>query len=210
MWLGPTPWHPFIPTRVYGWNHFWGTGGGTLVNMGCHYTDIAQWGLGTDDTGPIHFEGTAKFVPDNFADVPKSAEVTCTYADDTKLILRSYGAFEERFIRFVGTEGWIQVDDATNVVTAEPTSIVRARDISARSWAHPGDHIRNFLDCIRARQETICSPEKSHRATTISHIANIVVRLGRAVQWDPKAERFVHDEEANNMISRVMRPPWYL
>jgi len=209
MWLGPTPWHPFIPARFNGWNWFWDTGGGTLINMGCHYTDIAQWGLDTDDTGPIHYKGTAQFEPANFADMPRTAEVTCTYADGRKLVLRSRGAFHERFIRFVGDTGWIQVDDDTNVVTAEPRSLLKLRAISARSWADPGGHIGNFLRCIRTRQETICSPEKSHRATTIGHIANLCVRLGRELKWNPETERF-DDPDANRMLCRSMRPPWRL
>jgi predicted dehydrogenase len=209
MWLGPTAWYPFIPARFYGWNNFWSTGGGTIIAMGCHYTDIAQWGLDTDDTGPVRYEGTAEFVPGNFAEVPKSAEVTCTYADGRKLVLLSRGKFEDRFIRFIGDDGWIQVDDATDLITAEPADIVEERRETSRSWAHPEGHIANWLRCIKTRAETICSPEKSHRATTIGHAANLCLRLGRPLNWDPKTERF-DDEEANRMISRAMRPPWRL
>ncbi len=209
MWLGPTPWHPFVPARFHNWNYFWDTGAGTIIAMGCHYTDIAQWGLDTDDTGPVHYKGTAEFIPGNFADVPIRAEVTCTYADGRRLITTSHGAFAERFIRFVGDKGWIQIDDETNVVTAEPQSILKLRAISAKSWANPGGHIENFLHCIRTRQETVCSPEKSHRATTIGHIANICLRLGKDLTWDPGTERF-DDNDANRMISRALRPPWRL
>ena len=53
MWLGPTPYHPFVPSRFNNWNYFWDTGGGTIIAMGCHYTDIAQWGLGMDKSGPV-------------------------------------------------------------------------------------------------------------------------------------------------------------
>jgi predicted dehydrogenase len=177
--------------------------------MGCHYTDIAQWGLRTDHTGPVHYTGTAEFVPGNYADAPKTAEVTATYADGRKLILLSRNQFEDRFIRFVGDQGWIQVDDATNVVTAYPESILKLRQISAKSWANPQGHIGNFLRCIKTRQETICSPEKSHRATTIGHIANICIRLGTDLNWNPKTEKF-DNPTANKMISRAMRPPWRL
>ena len=210
MWLGPTPWHPYMPVRIKGWNYFWDTGGGVLVGMGCHYTDIAQWGLEKDDTGPIHFEGSGEFVKDNFADTPVRGEATCTYADGRKVVMISRGAFADRFIRFVGTEGWIQVDDGTNVVTAEPKSILRTRQWAAGGFEETGNHIGNFLNCVRTRQETVSSPGKSHRATVISHAINICLRLGRPVQWDPATEQFVNDTEANKMISRSMRPPWRL
>ena len=209
-WLGPTPYHPYTPNRVNVWYAFWDTSGGILIAMGCHYTDIAQWGLNMDDTGPVEYEGWAKYAPNSMADTPITSEVNCRYANGVNLILRQQGAFAERYIRFIGDEGWIQVDDETNVVTAEPKSILKSRGISARGWSQTGDHVRNFLDCIKSRRETVCSPEKSHRATTVCHAANISLRLDRKVQWDPVREQFIHDVEANRMIARAMRPPWRL
>ena len=209
-WLGPTPWHPYNGARVRGWNYFWDTGAGPLVGMGCHYTDIAQWGHDSDDTGPVSYEGTATWAPDAFSETPITAEIVCTYADGVKILLQSQGAFADRFIRFVGTEGWVQLDDQTNVVTAEPASILRHRSIATRSWAHAGNHIGNLIECIRTRQPTVCHPESAHRATTICHAANLCLRLGRRLRWDPVAERFVGDGEANQMISRAQRAPWTL
>ena len=127
-----------------------------------------------------------------------------------KIVLRSSGTFDARYIRFVGPDGWIQVDDQTNVVTAEPKELLRLRAVSARSWAHTGDHARNFLDCVRTRAKTVCDPESAHRATTVCHAANLCIRLGRPLKWDPKAERFIGDDEANRLRSRVMREPWTL
>jgi len=208
MWLGPTPWHPYTNAYVSGWNYFWDTGAGPLIGMGCHYTDIAQWGLLRDDTGPVTYEGTATWKPSAFSETPVTAECCCTYEDGVKIVLRSSGAFQDRYIRFVGSEGWIQVDDQTNAVTAEPQSILRDRAISARGWAQTGDHVRNWLDCIKTRGRTVCHPESAHRATTICHAVNIGLRLGRSLKWDPQAERFVDDVEANAMLRRAMREPW--
>lgn len=74
-----------------------------------------------------------------------------------------------------------------------------------------GGHVSNLLQCMRSRQQkTVCDPESSHRATTISHIGNICVRLGRDLEWDPGKEQFVNDNEANRMLSRSMRHPWHV
>jgi len=208
MWLGPTPWHPYTNNYVSGWNYFWDTGAGPLIGMGCHYTDIAQWGLERDDTGPVSYEGTATWNPDAFSETPVTADCCCTYEDGVKIVLRSSGTFQDRYIRFVGSDGWIQVDDQTNVITAEPESILRDRAISARGWAQTGDHVRNWLDCIKSRGRTICHPESAHRATTVCHAVSIGLRLGRSLKWDPQAERFVGDAQANTMLQRAMRPPW--
>jgi hypothetical protein len=70
--------------------------------------------------------------------------------------------------------------------------------------------VRNWLDCIKSRKRTICHPESAHRATTICHAVNIGLRLGRSLRWDPQAERFADDDQANAMLLRAMRPPWSL
>lgn len=208
MWLGPTPWHPYVPAYVNGWNYFWDTGGGPIIGMGCHYTDIAQWGLERDDTGPVLYEGTATWKPEAFSETPVTADCTCTYADGVKIALRSSGRFADRYIRFVGSEGWVQVDDETNAVTAEPQSLLRERESFASGWAQTGDHVRNWLDCIKSRAKPICHAESAHRATAICHAANIGLRLGRTLKWDPAAERFLDDDQANSMLTRAMRAPW--
>lgn len=211
MWLGPIPWRTYSPAFVGGWNYFWDTGAGPIIGMGCHYTDIAQWGLERDDTGPVSYEGTATWKADAYSETPVTANCTCTYADGVKIVLRSSGKFEDRYIRFVGSEGWIQVDDQTNAVTAEPKSILQARNLSAPGWDQTGDHVRNWLDCIKSRKQPVCHPESAHRATTICHAANIGLRLGgRSLKWDPVAERFLNDDQANAMLLRAMRPPWSL
>ncbi len=71
-------------------------------------------------------------------------------------------------------------------------------------------HVGNFLNSMRTRRRTVCYPENSHRATSISHIANLCCRLGRDLNWDPDTERFQNDDEANRMLSRALRHPWTL
>ena len=102
----------------------------------------------------------------------------------------------------------MQVDDETNTVTAQPESILRARNAAVKGWADTGDHVRNWLDCIKSRKQPICHPESAHRATTICHAVNIGLRLGRSLKWDPQAERFVDDSQANAMLLRAERSPW--
>lgn len=209
MWLGQTPWRPFCWAHVNGWQYFWDTAEGIITDMGCHYTDLMQFALGTDDTGPIDYEGAAEFPADAYSETPIRGEVRCRYASGVTGIIRQQGAFKERFIRFIGDQGWIQVDDETNEVTAEPASILALRGAIGQSWAETGNHIRNFVDAIRARTLTVCHPETAHRAISICQIANICLRLGRSLRWDPAAEHFLNSEDANRMLSRAMRAPWH-
>ena len=209
MWLGQTPWRPFCWAHVNAWQYFWDTAEGVLTDMGCHYTDLMQFTFGTDDTGPVEYEGWAVFPEDAYSETPIRAEVRCRYPNGVVGVLQQRGAFGERFIRFVGDEGWIQVDDETNRVTASPASILRWRTIGTKSWADTGGHIADWLHAIRHRTRPAAHVEAAHRAISICQISNLCLRLGRKLRWDPKTESFLDDPEANRMRARARRAPWH-
>jgi len=208
-WLGQSPWYPFIPARVNSWQYFWDTAEGVMTDMGCHYTDQMQWALDTDHTGPLEFETQGEFPdPTKFcSDTPITGVGRCKYANGVTGVMYQRGAFKDRYIRFIGSEGWIQVDDETDIVTAEPKSILGLKGGSAVGWGDASGHIRNLLDCIRSRTPTFCNPEVAHRAITICQAWTISLRLGRKLKWDPVKERF-DLEEANRMLYREPRAPW--
>ena len=211
MWLGQTPWRPFNWAHVNAWQYFWDTAEGVLTDMGCHYSDLMQFTLETDDTGPVEFEGREVDWPpaDAYSETPVRAVVRCRYANGITGILQQQGGFTERFIRFIGDEGWVQVDDDSNLVTAEPASILQTRSILNKSWADTGGHIQDWIYALRHRTKPACHPETTHRAMTICQISNLSLRLKRKLRWDPAAERFPDDEDANRMLSRARRSPWH-
>ncbi len=208
MWLGQAPWNPFVPARVHNWQYFWDTAEGILTDMGCHYTDQMQWVLNTDHTGPVEFEATGELPdPAKFcSDTPITAEARCRY-DYVTGVMYQRGEFKDRYIKYIGDEGWIQVDDETDVVTAEPKSILGLKAAGGAGWGDASDHVRNLLNSIRKRTATTCNPEVAHRAITICQAWNISLRLGRKLKWDPVAEQF-DVPEANRMLYREPRAPW--
>lgn len=209
QWLGQAPWRPFTPARVHNWQYFWDTAEGVLTDMGCHYTDQMQWVLGTDDTGPVEFEAKGEFPdPAKFcSDTPLTAEVRCRYASGVQGVMYQRAGFTDRYIRYIGDEGWIQVDDETDEVKAEPRSILGLQAEGGTSWANASAHIRDFLDSIRSRRPTTCNAEVAHRAIAICQAWTICLRLGTRLEWDPVKERFDR-EEANRMLFREPRAPW--
>ena len=66
----------------------------------------------------------------------------------------------------------------------------------------------DFTECIKHGGPTYAPAEIGHRTTTVSHLGNIAMQLGRRLQWDPTHERFTNDAEANTMLSRKQREPW--
>ncbi len=211
-WLGPAPYEAYTPRRCHGsFRWLYDYSGGQLTDLGAHFADLAQWAHDSQDTGPIRYEGWAEFPKDGLFNTPVRFGVTATYADGVEMVIHdeTEPGRGPRGNKFVGAEGWVSVDD-TGKVTASSDAIMRRLNAAQQGYGYMMGHHRDFLDCVKTRSAPIAPPEVAHRSTTTCHIANICLRLGRPVQWDPKAERFVDDPEADRMMARAMRSPWTL
>jgi predicted dehydrogenase len=227
-WLGPATWAPYTyqrcASRAMGtdglWTHIYDYSlGGLGGAWGIHHVDIAQWGNGTDDTGPVEIEGTGVIPADGLADTPIEWEVEHTYVNGVKMIhastrvaIKKARQFAERNgpgILFIGTEGWVLV--GRGYLAAEPKSLLTAT-IGPDEIRLPqsNNHRRNFLECVKNRRQTMCPVETAVRSDTVCHLDDIAIRLGRKLKWDPEREEFISDEMANRMLTRPMRSPWRL
>jgi hypothetical protein len=157
----------------------------------------------------VEFEATGELPdPAKFcSDTPITATARCRYAGGVEGVIYQRAGFTDRYIRYVGDEGWIQVDDETDRVTASAPSILSEREGGGESWANASTHIRDLTRSIRSRRPTRCNPEVAHRAITICQAWNISLRLGQKLKWDPVAERF-DLPAANRMLFRQPRAPW--
>jgi len=213
MWLGPAPWAPYTEKRVH-WNFRWilDYSGGQVTDWGAHHIDIAQWGMGTDHTGPVAVEGAGVFPQDGLYDAATHYRFTCTYANGVALLVGSNDTVRQG-VRFIGDRGWVHITRSRT--TTEPAHL--ARDTIGPNEIHlakpHGDHRqghrRNFLDCVRSRAETVTPIEVGHRSVTIAHLGNMAMRLGRCVRWDPDRECILGDPEAERMAARTPRSPWH-
>jgi len=204
MWLGPAPWAPYTTNRChYNFRFVRDHSGGEMTNTGAHWFDIAQWGIGADDGGPVEVEGTGEHHCEGLWDTFHHVRVEWTYANGVKLVCTNSGS-----TRFIGTEGWIQADARL----AEPASVLKSTIGPNEIHLYPsrGSHMLNFLDCVRSRAEPAAPVEVGHRTATVCHIGNIAMILGRKLQWDPLKEEFPGDDEANRMMWRPYRSPWHL
>ena len=206
MWLGPSPTQPYSEIRVSGAFRFISDyAGGSMTDMGAHYNDIAQMLRPSHLDAPVSFQvKKARFHEHGIFDTAWGYEVVATYEDGLEIRMVEGG----KGMRWVGTEGWVDLDDE-GPVTAHPSSILEDKKISTH-WSVVAPHHRNWLDCVKTRGRPVADAEVAHRSTTLSHAANIALRLGRDLRWDRHAERFVNDDAANQMISRAMRAPWTL
>jgi len=215
-WLGPAPWAPYHPNRChYKFRFISDYSGGDVTNWGAHHLDIAQWGIGADDSGPLEVVGRGKRNAAGLHDVFYDVEVDFTYAGDVKVQLRSGGGdVRTGSVRFVGTEGWVRV--SREDFSAEPKSLLTSRigpnEIHLAPQGTGGTHMGIWLDCIRTRNaKGLNAPvEVGHRSATVCHLANIAMQLRRKLKWDPAVEQFVDDDEANRLTWRPIRAPWQM
>jgi predicted dehydrogenase len=206
FWLGPAPWAPYHTQRChYQFRFILDYSGGQVTNWGGHHLDIAQWGLGTDDTGPVEVVGEGEFPKTGLFNTATKVYFEAKYANGVKLICQTGGSNT----KFEGTDGWVDVsrgDLKTHPESLKNTTI-RPNEIHLYE---SNDHKQNFLDCIKSRKDPICTAEIGHRTSTVCHLGNIAMLLGRKLKWDPKKERFINDSAANSMVARAMRAPWRL
>jgi len=209
MWLGPAPLAPYTALRVH-WNWRWieDYAHGVISDWGAHHLDIAQWGMGTDHSGPAEIQGQGEFPRDGLWNVPFSYKVRYRYAQGFTLIVADTDKLPQG-IRFKGTAGWVYVNRQTLRTFPESLqhSVIGPEEVHLYK---SDDHKGNFLACIRSRGQTAAPAGVAHRSVSIAHLGTIAMKTGRKLRWSPEEELFVGHDEANRFLSRPMRSPWRL
>jgi len=237
MWLGPAPWAPFTARRCFGvhsWYFISDYSAGYIAGWGVHHLDSGQHGHGADDAGPKKIRSKAIFPTDGLYNTPIHYRVDFEYEDGVTMTcidtanlwskpsgvpaakvreIHGDAAGRHEFgVLFEGTEGSVFVWRGGRLETKPEslrTVVDRNMPATAKEHGTPG-HFGNWFDCIRSGRRTNAPVEVAHRSTTLCNIGTIGMSLGRDLQWDPDAERFVGDDEANRMLSYAMREPWGL
>jgi predicted dehydrogenase len=216
MWLGPAPWAPYTEKRChYTFRVKRDYSGGVTTDLGTHYFDAMHWALGLERTGPVRIEGEGVYPKNMFSDVVTACDFSCAYANG----LVAHGSTDfVQGCKFHGSEGWLFLPlggpgPETNPVQQTPSASdpailkaeLGANDIRLRE--SPSHH-RTFLESVRNRTQTAAPVDVGHRSTSVCHLANLAMELGRPLEWNPEAESFPHDPEANAQLTRPMRAAW--
>jgi predicted dehydrogenase len=210
LWLGPAPQRGYNKNRVhYLFRFFWDYAGGQMTNWGAHHIDIAQWGLGMDDSGPVEAQATAEFNPEKLYETPMKFDITYKYSSGTVMLVSGGTGKYKGGTTFEGEKGTIFVSRGKLESTPEDILTQPLDDKCVKLYASD-DHHQNWLDCIKSRKDPICKVEIGHRSATICHLGNIAVRSGKQVVWDPAKEQIVGDAELAKWAIRPYRAPWKL
>jgi len=216
FWIGPAPWEAYTEKRVHpktgygrpGWLRIAAYGAGMITGWGAHHNDIAQWGMGTEYTGPVEIRGQTEYPKDGLWDVHGDFSIEYTYANGVKVICTD-NKKNKQGVLFEGSEGWVYVKRGQ--IDAQPKSLLTSTIGPDEIRLYKSNnHKANWLECIRSRAETIAPVEIGHRSCTVCLLGEIAMRLGRKLKWNPETEQFIGDEMANRMLWRPMRSPWNL
>ncbi|MBN1817194.1 MAG: Gfo/Idh/MocA family oxidoreductase [Sedimentisphaerales bacterium] len=216
MWLGQAPLAPYTEMRVHpqndygrpGWLRISAYGHGMITGWGSHHLDIAQWGMDTELTGPSEIEGQAVFPKEGLWDVHGDFRIEYTYGNGVKVIAMDNKRNQQGVV-FEGSNGWVYV--RRGFIDAQPKSLLNEKiGPNELHLYRSSDHKRNWIECIKTRQETIAPVEIGHRSCTVCLLGSIAMKLGRKLKWDPAKEEFLDDTVANHMLARSMRAPWKL
>lgn len=231
MWLGPAEQMDYRPALLpLNWRHNFNFSGGMITDFGAHHIDIAQWGMGTDLTGPVEIKNVSGTL-DLKALYNTATEFTfeCVYengvllhvaSEDHKLMPeveaslanpKAKSGFRHIGVFFEGDGGkWIYVNRGK--ITASNPEILR--DKAGKDEIHlyeSKDHTDNFLTHIYDGKPTATPIEVSHRSISIAHLANVALRSGStALKWDPKTETIADNAAASKLLSKEWRKPWVL
>ena len=212
MWLGQAPLVPYCKQRCdYEFRWWLEYSGGQVTDWGVHHTDIALWALGLESTGPAEIEGKGDYpnIPNGY-NVAHAFDCTMRFAGGHSIRLVS-GANE---LVISGDRGRIRVNRGG--LTGKPVEELTKAEhekldeeiIELSKGKRPGNHMANFFECARDRSLPISDVFTHHRSVSACHLANIAMRLGRKVRWDPVKEDFPGDAEARAMLTRKQRGPY--
>jgi predicted dehydrogenase len=223
-WLGTTPEVPYTEIGVHpqdsfenrpGWLRIEQYGAGMITGWGSHHIDTAHWGMDMELSGPVEVWGKAEFPKSGLWDVHGAFETHARYGNGVTMTVS--GALPNG-VKFIGDRGWIFVTRSGAVTSSDPsgpqidplqasdpkilTSVIGPNEVHLLKV--PEQH-RNWLDAILTGVPVSAPAEVGHRACSTCLLHWTAMKTGRRLKWDPKAERFIGDDEANAMLSRPQR-----
>ena len=228
-WLGSTPYTSYTEKRVHpqsdfsrpGWLRCEQFGAGMITGWGAHHIDTAHWGMDTEYTGPIEIEGQAEFPTSGLWNVHGKFRIQSKYANGVTMDIRD--DFPNG-VKFMGDDGWVFVSRGPVSVTASDPG-AKGKKLNAIDASDPkileskikddeihlyksSEQHENWLQCIRSRKQPVAPAEIAHRSTSACLLSHAAMKLNRKLYWNPKAERFNNDDEANGLIARAQRFPY--
>ncbi|CAK7058971.1 Gfo/Idh/MocA family oxidoreductase [Petrimonas sp.] len=201
LWLGPSEFvhynsqlNPPISLDPEQKEQFWGAwrwykelGGGFTTDWGAHMFDIAQWGLGMDNSGPV------EIIPAGYQD---TKFLTYKYADGAVMTEEPFDEKQTKGVKFWGDKGWIEVSRG-HYLASDDSLLPPKVEETGGAYETKVPHLENFINAVKTKTDPVVPVEIGHRSCTVCTLGNIAYDMKRPIKWDPATEKFVDDPEAD-------------
>jgi predicted dehydrogenase len=191
-WLGSAPKRAPDPTRFFNWYYYWDYSGGLLVGQGAHIFDQIQWIMGSE--APIAATCAAGRVNVKAAEVPETASAGLEYAEDYLATFTigykamRYHTHNDQLTQFHGTKARLDVPREGYTLWPEQRTLQMkaevVRDEPGSFVAATRAHIRNFLECIRTRDEPNAPVEGGLKTVIALGMTMAALRSARRTRWN--------------------------
>jgi myo-inositol 2-dehydrogenase / D-chiro-inositol 1-dehydrogenase len=216
LWRGPAPWRAYTRDAVHpvrslgrpGWMRCRDTCEGMITNWGTHVLDVAQHILDTERSGPVSVEARGAYPEKGSGlwDVLLHFDAHFEYASG--VTLRYHTDPKGAYVKVTGDEGWIHADwhrKGPGFIASDQRILkVKLKDSDIRFPRRQDKE--DFIHAIRTDEPVMIDAETGHRTCSMGQLAHIAINRGKKLAWDPDAERFTNDDEANTMLERTARP----
>ena len=223
MWVGPAPmrpWNSLITASAYQHCSFMDFSVGWLPGMAPHIIDLPVWALDLGLPSRVSCAG-GRFIIKDAGDAPDVQEVLFQYPKLTMTwmsnLANSYGFdFQGRGgmarrlgIYFHGELATLRTDYGSHTIVPERDPNAKLELPPPSLPPSPGHH-REWLDGIKTRKQPSCNVAYHHRVNVPCCLANLSLKIGRSVQFDPVKETVIGDDEAARLLQPTYREPWTL
>jgi predicted dehydrogenase len=222
LWLGPRPSRPFQSTIMpykFRWWHLYSS---QMANWGVHYFDLIRWLTGELAPASVSAHGGRFAVADDRT-IPDTSEAIFEHASGMLTLFSIHEANGQPVIargaelELRGTLGTAYSSNSRYEIVPErggafqdPTPRRKPEVVKTTDGDLDQQAARDFLDCVRSRKRPAADVEEGHRSTTFALLANIALATRKRLDWDPQSERFIHCDEANQLLHYEYRKPWSL
>jgi predicted dehydrogenase len=209
-WLGPAPYSPYSPERShFTYRYFLDYSGGVFQDFWSHIADVVWWSLNPQNLTTVSARGQKS---EGAGNTPQWIDVDYQF-DDLKIhwtttppnvpgaARRSIGAY------FEGDKGTLLCDYGSREITINGIVMNDIESVPITITRSPG-HQQNFVDAVKNRTQPESDLEYARLMTLPMHLGLISWRLGRELHWNARKEKFRHDREANDLLSRKYRKGW--
>ena len=225
LWCGPGPLRGYssvlsprgIHNHFPAWRNYMEYGGGMITDWGAHHIDIAQWGLGTDNSGPIEARP-----PQDWKKWGSKRGAQLVYSNGSTVTHNNgFG------VHFQGTDGEVKVNRGRFAFThkgKEITKFEKRGDGSLGSALQKAEkgfldnakiklyksnhHIRDFLSCVESREKPITNEIIGARSAICCHLMNQAYYNGKIIKWNPESNAFADKSGNSKLLTRDYRGQW--